>query len=196
MPEPAFRFPPGPEAISSEAVFLRTPTTDDAALLVEASHDPEIIRWTRMRPNLDDAAAAALLVRWRALAVDGLLRQYVVARSSADAPVGLTSLILQDADDPWCADVVYWLLPRGRHLGLITGAVTVLLQWAIEETTLRRAVLYTLEGNAPSERVAKRCHFRLDGLVDDACEGRPLRLNRWAFQPDWSRQSIGPNWSD
>jgi hypothetical protein len=48
-----------------------------------------------------------------------------------------------------------------------------------EKTALRRAVLYTLEDNNPSEGVAQRCGFRFDRLVDDTREGRILRLNRW-----------------
>jgi len=180
MPEGAtFRFPPGPATLAGDGVFLRRSATSHVDLLIEASHDAEIIRWTRMRENLDRATARVLLDRWQGRVKDGSLRQYVISRDTKDAPVGLASLILQDAADPWSADVVYWLLPRGRRLGLVTGAVRLLLRWAFETTPLRRAVLYTLEGNQPSERVAQRCGFRFDRLVDDTREERILRLNRW-----------------
>jgi RimJ/RimL family protein N-acetyltransferase len=152
-------------------------------LLVEASRDPEIIRWTRTPENLDQTAARALLTRWQGRVSDGSLRQYVISRGPKDDPVGLASLILQDPADPWSADVVYWLLSRGRHLGLVSGAVELLLHWAFENTGLHRAVLYTLEGNERSERVAQRCGFRFDELVDDTREGRVLRLNRWELRP-------------
>lgn len=170
--------------MAGEALFLRRLAIEDVELLIEASRDTEIIRWTRMPENLDHATATALLAHWRDRLAAGLVRQYVIAPDPASAPVGLTSLVLQDAKDPWCADVVYWLLPRGRRLGLATRAVQLLLQWAFATTDLRRVALYTLEGNGPSERVAQRCHFQFDQLVDDTREGRVLRLNRWTLEAD------------
>ncbi len=190
--EPAFRFPPGPRTLSGDGISLRRSAISDAELLVEASRDPEIIRWTRTPENLNDAAASALLGRWQDRVANGSLRQYVISLGAKDAPVGLTSLVLQDPADPWSTDVVYWLLPRGRHLGLATGAVTLLLRWAFRETALGRALLYTLEGNEPSERVATRCGFRFDRLVDDTREGRPLRLKRWTLSSAWHSDERSP----
>jgi hypothetical protein len=81
MPEAAiFRFPPGPPTMAGDAVYLRRSATKHVDLLIEASRDPEIIRWTRMPENLDHAAATSLLNRWRGRARDGILRQYVIAR--------------------------------------------------------------------------------------------------------------------
>ncbi|MBJ7594914.1 MAG: GNAT family N-acetyltransferase [Candidatus Dormibacteraeota bacterium] len=178
--------------MAGKGVFLRRSAPIDVGLLIEASRDAEIIHWTRTPQNLDYTAASDRLGRWQDRVTDGSLRQYVISRGAKDPPVGLTSLILQEATDPWCADVVYWLLPRGRHLGLVTGAVTLLLRWAFDETALRRAVLYTLEGNEPSEGVAKRCGFRFDRLVDDTREGRPLRLNRWELTSRWRNEQGSP----
>jgi hypothetical protein len=94
-PEPTFRFPPGPPTLAGDGVFLRRSATSDVGLLVEASRDPEIIRWTRTPENLDQIAARALLTRWQDRVSDGSLRQYMISRGPKDDPVGLASLILQ-----------------------------------------------------------------------------------------------------
>jgi hypothetical protein len=61
--------------MAGDGVLLRPPVTSDVDLLIEASRDADIIRWTRMPENLGDAAASELLTRWRGRARDGSLRQ-------------------------------------------------------------------------------------------------------------------------
>jgi hypothetical protein len=74
--------------MAGDGVLLRPPETSDVDLLVEASRDADIIRWTRMPENLGDAAASELLTRWRGRARERGLRQHVSIspQSQTDPP--------------------------------------------------------------------------------------------------------------
>jgi [ribosomal protein S5]-alanine N-acetyltransferase len=185
MAEPAapFRLPPAPPVLDDDAVRLRLLTTADVDLLLRGSHDPDVVRWTFVPPGLDHPAATALLQRWEAGSRDGRLRQYAIAAAPApDVPVGLVSLILQDAADPDAVDVAYWLLPEGRGRGLVTRAVLLVLPWAFA-AGCGRAVLHTMEGNLASEAVAQRCGFASAGRRTWHHGGRRFDLRRWERGP-------------
>jgi RimJ/RimL family protein N-acetyltransferase len=169
--------------MSAEGVHMRRFSRRHVGLLVKASHDAEIVRWTFIPPDLDDAGGTALAERWLSRTADGRLRQYVISAGQSRRAVGLVSLVLQDPADAWLADVVYWLLPQGRHRGLVTRAVRLVLNWAFERGGVRRAALYTREGNLPSERVAERSGFRHTGTVHRQRGEQELMLRRWLLDP-------------
>jgi [ribosomal protein S5]-alanine N-acetyltransferase len=182
--ESSFRLRAAPPALTAEGLHLRTFSRSDAGLLVRASGDAEIVRWTFIPPNLDEAGAIALAERWLSRAADGQLRQYVISAQSSQPPVGMVSLVLQDPDDDRLADIAYWLLPEGRGRGLVSGSVRLVLQWAIEQSEVRRVALYTKEGNQRSERVAQRGGFSYTGTVRRQRGERVLWVRRWLFEPD------------
>src|ERR1700730_2496278 len=169
--------------MSAEGVRLRKFSRRHVGLLVKASHDAEIVRWTFIPPDLDNAGAAALAERWLSRAADGRLRQYVISAGESTPAEGLVSLVLQDRDDAWLADVVYWLLAQGRRRGLVTRSVRLMLNWAFERGGVRRAALYTKEGNVPSDRVAERSGFRYIGTVHRQRGEQQLMLRRWLLDP-------------
>jgi RimJ/RimL family protein N-acetyltransferase len=182
MAEPAmpFRLPAAPPVLADDAVHLRLLTVDDVELLLRGSHDADVVRWTFVPPGLDHDGAVALLQRWEAGSRDGRLRQYAIASGAQpDTPLGVLSLILQDADDPEAVDVAYWLLPSGRGRGLVTRAVQLGLGWAFDVAGCRRAVLHTMEGNVASEAVALRCGFAAAGRRTWHYGGRRFDLRRW-----------------
>jgi RimJ/RimL family protein N-acetyltransferase len=96
----------------------------------------------------------------------------------------MVSLVLQDPDDARLADIAYWLLPEGRGRGLVSGSVRLVLQWAIEQSEVRRVALYTKEGNQSSERVAQHGGFSYTGTVRRQRGERVLWVRRWLFEPD------------
>ena len=59
-----------------------------------------------------------------------------------------------------CAEVMYWLAPRGRGRGIATNAVRMLCQWAFHSLGLERVILKTLIGNTRSQLVAERVGFQ------------------------------------
>jgi RimJ/RimL family protein N-acetyltransferase len=184
-----FQLQESPLAMSAEGIHLRRLGPKDVGLLVDASGDTEIVRWTFIPPDLDDASALSLIDRWQTRMSEGRLRQYVISSHQSMPPVGLVSLALQDPTDAWLADVAYWLLPAGRLQGLATRAVKLVLNWAFNHSELRRAALYTMEGNRASEQVAIRCGFRDTGTTLRKRGDQELLLRRW-FLPCHQRQGL------
>jgi RimJ/RimL family protein N-acetyltransferase len=175
-----FRLPVSPPVFADDVVHLRLLTPLDTDVLVSGSRDPDVVRWTFLPPRLDTAGAALMLDRWQSLIRDGRARQYVVAAAAdPSVPLGLASLILQDAEDPSCVDVAYWLLPAGRGRGLMTHAVGLLLSWAFSVAHCGCAALHTKKGNAASEAVARRCGFSEVGRRTWNHDGRRIHLRRW-----------------
>lgn len=175
----SFRLPPSPAVVSAEGVELRKLSRRHLGLLLKASCDPEVVRWTLIPADLDKEAATRLVDRWTTPAAQGVMRQYAISSRAGGPAVGLVSIALQDPDDAWCADIAYWLLPEGRQRGLVTRAVQSVLWWAFTDGGVRRIALYTMDGNAPSERVAERCGFRFERTVERPVRGQPSTLRRW-----------------
>jgi RimJ/RimL family protein N-acetyltransferase len=178
-----FRLPESPPRLSDEVAALRLLAPADTDLVVSGSQDSDVTRWTFLPARLDTSGAAALLQRWAAGSSDGLMRQYAIADARDTAtPVGIGSLILQDADDPRCVDVAYWLLPQGRGRGLVTHAVQLMLAWAFDLAGCHGAVLHTMEGNTASEAVAERAGFSVVGRRTWNHGGRRVDLRRWMLE--------------
>jgi [ribosomal protein S5]-alanine N-acetyltransferase len=180
MTDLPFRLPPSPPVLSDDVVHLRLVTLLDTDLLVSGSRNAEVVRWTFLPAGLDTARAAELLRRWQLMVGEGRMRQYAVGVGGGDdAAVGLVSLILQDADDPRCADVAYWLLPQARGRGLATHAVRLLLEWGYGSAGCTSAALHTMEGNVASEAVARRTGLDMVGRRTWNHGGRRVDLRRW-----------------
>lgn len=185
QPQPRpFRLPAAPAQLGDDVVHLRLLTPDDVPLLIRGSEDEDVVRWTFLPPRLDAGRAGALVDRWQSLVRDGRARQFVIAPAAEPpAACGAVTLVLQDAEDPDCVDVAYWLLPEGRGRGLVTRAVSLLLAWAFEVAGCRRAALHTKLGNTASEAVARRCGFVEVGPRTWDHGGEKLRLRRWERLP-------------
>lgn len=175
----SFRFPAAPATVSGEGVHLRRFNRRHLRLLVRASHDPEIVRWTFIPSHLDSATADALFERWRVQMAEGRLRPYVISAGPSRPAMGLVSLVLQDHEDPALADIFYWLLPEGRGRGLVSRAVRLLLDWGFEQGGVPRVALYTKEGNLRSDRVAERSGFRDTGIIRRHRRDQTYVLRRW-----------------
>jgi RimJ/RimL family protein N-acetyltransferase len=179
-----FRLPVSPPLLGDSVVSLRRAAPSDVSLLVAGSHDEDVVRWTFLPGGLDLASAAALQQRWDSMAVDGRARRYVVcAAAEPSQGFGIVTLTLQDAEDPECADVAYWLLPAGRGRGLMTHAVQLLVAWAFAEAHCSRLALHTKEGNIASEAVARRCGFHAVGSRTWTYQGQRIHLRRWERLP-------------
>jgi ribosomal-protein-alanine N-acetyltransferase len=138
-----YRLPDSPAVLSADGVHLRRFAENDVALLLAATRDPEIVRWTFIPADLDERRARLLVQRGLVMEGEGRFHRYVIS-ASPDAPsAGQVVIVLQDDDDPRCADIVYWLLPEARGRGLVTRAVRLLIRWAFDEAGVSKLALYT-----------------------------------------------------
>ena len=147
-------------------VRVRAWRPDDLWARVAAWRDPSLMRFMLQpapaEPSVEDAAAWLEVRERRRRQGEALF--LVVAEVADDRAVG--SVWLWNVDVPnRRGEVGYWLLREARGRGLATRAVRLVCSYAFERLRLERLELFTLLGNAASERVAERAGFRREGVL-------------------------------
>lgn len=66
------------------------------------------------------------------------------------------------------AEAGCWLEPAGVGKGLVTRAVRVIIDWAIEERGIHRVEWWVSSGNEPSIAVARRLGMTRDGVLRES----------------------------
>ncbi|MET7697129.1 MULTISPECIES: GNAT family N-acetyltransferase [unclassified Streptomyces] len=92
-----------------------------------------------------------------------------------------------DAERGNC-EVGCWLEPAATGRGLITRAMRVLIDWAIEERGIHRVEWIAASGNRPSLNVARRLGMTRDGVQRESHlhQGVRLDLEVWSLlAPEW-----------
>ncbi|PWJ54095.1 Protein N-acetyltransferase, RimJ/RimL family [Quadrisphaera granulorum] len=141
---------------------------------VALSATPDVVAWTYYPAGLDEQAARERIGRQRQRAAQGIARRYVLW-DAAGTELGTCGIGALDAAEP---EVFYALLPAARGRGAATSAVLALVEWA-RSVGCATVALKTIEGNAASERVARRAGFTCSGGSVEEQHGRPVRLLRW-----------------
>jgi hypothetical protein len=142
------------------------------ALLVAASHDTEITRWTQVPGGMSLMDAGLVTAGW-AGSLSTVRLQVCVPRLS---PAGMVTVWVNSGGE---AEVGYWLLQAARGRGIARRAVGLLCGWAFASCGIELIQLTTLPGNVASERVALACGFRTVGSVDRDIKGEPRTLSLW-----------------
>jgi RimJ/RimL family protein N-acetyltransferase len=164
---------PSPLSDGGEPVVTLLPLDAEVpALLVAASHDHEITRWTQVPAGMTLLDAGLVTAGWASNA--GVARfQVSVADGSR---VGMVTVwINRDGE----AEVGYWLLEQARGHGVARRAVRMLCDWAFATSGLERLELTTMLGNTRSDRVAAACGFHPAGTVAREVKGATETMRLW-----------------
>lgn len=143
-----------------------------APLLVAASRDEAITRWTQVPAAMSMTDAALVTAGW---ADSSRAVRLMVCLGDGD-PVGMVTVWVNEAAE---AEVGYWLLEAARHRGVARRAVELVCTWALTRCELDRLQLATLAGNAASESVARACGFVAVGSVERVVQDAPRTLQLW-----------------
>jgi RimJ/RimL family protein N-acetyltransferase len=142
------------------------------ALLVAASYDDEITRWTQVPRSLTLIEAGFVVAGW---ASNNRVARLQVCLPDL-APAGLVTVWINDRER---AEVGYWLLEPARGRRVASRAVALLCDWAFARCAVDELDLTTLPGNTASERVAVACGFHSEGTVGADVKGEARTLRRW-----------------
>ncbi|MFJ7336118.1 GNAT family N-acetyltransferase [Streptomyces sp. NPDC101116] len=85
-------------------------------------------------------------------------------------------------------EVGCWLEPAGTGRGLVTRAMRLLIDWAVEERGIHRVEWVAASGNQPSLNVARRLGMTRDGVRREAHPYGGVRhdLEVWSvLAPEW-----------
>lgn len=154
-----------------------------AALIVAASHDPEVTRWTQIPEHLSLVDAGMVTAGW-AMSRGSSVRLQVC--TPEHAPAGMVTLWINAEGE---VEVGYWLLEAARGRGVGRRAVALVCEWAFEVCGLERLQLTTLPGNVASERVAAACAFVRQGTVIRDIKGSARTLQLWVRRRDVAQRA-------
>lgn len=150
---------------------------DVPALLVVASNDNEITRWTQVPAAMTLLDAGLVVAGWASSS--RVVRLQVCLPDLS--PAGLVTIWINQRDR---AEVGYWLLEPARGRGVGRRAVSMLCDWAFSECGIEELELATLPGNVASEKVADGCGFHVTGTIDLDVKGETRTLRLWVRRRD------------
>jgi RimJ/RimL family protein N-acetyltransferase len=149
------------------ALLLRPWAAKDAGALARAHEDPAMRRW--LLTHLDGEGAALRWIEAQERAWASHLRcSFAVLEEGGAAPVGHVAVSRAQSGSP-SAELGYWTAPAARGRGVAPRAVLAVARWALSAgcvPRLTRIELLHAEGNSASCRVAEKCGFALDQVLD------------------------------
>ncbi|RWZ68484.1 N-acetyltransferase [Labedella populi] len=171
-----------PAELRTERLVLSVPTADDVDAITEACQDEAVQRWTTVpSPYGRDAAEnfvnAFVPAGWEA----GTARTWAVRVRRPDAATELVGMVGLEGIRDGAGEIGYWLAPAGRGLGLMTEAVSAVLDYAFDpdHAALVRVQWRAYRGNRPSARVARLTGFRFEAVRRLGAMGRSGREDEW-----------------
>lgn len=152
------------QVLTDGVVLLAPPTEADVDAITRACQDREIAQWVPVPQPYGEQDARSFLANvadrgwesgaeltWGVREPDGTLL----------GMVGLHRIELRTAE------IGFWLAPWARHRGVMTRAVALVLDTALDPggLDLLRVTWRAFVGNWPSRRVAWRAGFRVEGTL-------------------------------
>ncbi|MGW8731565.1 GNAT family N-acetyltransferase [Streptomyces sp. NPDC055808] len=157
-----------PADLRGHGLRLRVWRDDDVRTLLRGVTDPEYLRWNTHNAPVEDEAAAAELLRMRALGwARGEFATYCVTDESSGAVLGHVGLNSVNRRMR-CARVGYWTLPEARGRGVAGHALDLLTRWAFGTVGLHRLELGHAVGHDASCRIAERGGYLVEGTLRGA----------------------------
>lgn len=140
--------------IRTERLVLRKPRLGDLSAVVVACQDPDIPKFIPFVPvpyREEDGRAflASVEQAWN----ESDERTFAICRED-DVLLGAVTVRLREG-----GTVGYWLSSSARGQGLMTEAVSAVVQWARDEHGIEWLRLWTHPGNRASQAVAERAGF-------------------------------------
>ncbi|HLY03597.1 MAG TPA: GNAT family N-acetyltransferase [Candidatus Cybelea sp.] len=156
--------------IRTARLELRPPVVDDAQALLDAyASDPRVTKYMDWRPVKHVSEIADRLAAFVADTADGKCVGWVLRELDETAPCGRVDLRLSGQE----GDVGYVLAASKWGQGLMTEALTAVLEFARGHLPLRRVCGTCDPENRASVRVFQKCGFKYVGYR----EGALLRPN-------------------
>ena len=162
-----------PAPLGDGELALLPTGSEVAALMVAASNDPEVTRWTQVPEGLTLRDAVLVTAGWSM--PSSTIARFVVSHPGTGI-AGMVTVWVNSGNE---AEVGYWLLAHARGRGIARRAVDRLCAWAFHVCHAERLQLTTLPGNVASERVAAACGFSRAGTLVRDVKGESRTLSLW-----------------
>jgi [ribosomal protein S5]-alanine N-acetyltransferase len=152
--------PPDPP-LHAGSIVLRRFRVEDAADVVVACTDADIVRFTFMQEGLTEADAVRWIEQGNEWWPHGHPR-FAIADAADDRVLGQVGMAVNERHRS--AEAYYWVSPAARRRRVAWTALGLLADWAFAEG-LERLFLLIHPENEPSNRLAERLGFTREGLL-------------------------------
>lgn len=162
---PMSRVDLAPDQLSDDVVALRHWTPEDIEPLVAALQDREISHWIPVIPwpyGRDEGRSFVDFANHDRAEETGA--HLAVTDRSSGALLGSVALTRLSWGN-LSAELGYWTSKEARGRGVATKASQLIVDWALSELQLQRLELICHPDNAPSQRVAEKLGFQLEGCI-------------------------------
>jgi RimJ/RimL family protein N-acetyltransferase len=162
---PALAFPDPP--LTDGVVLLRPWREDDAAQRYAGFADELCQRfsWPGAEP-VTEADVAAAYERNEQERQAGTALNLAVADAGQPGRIWGAASVYDVAAHDQRAAVGYWVAPWARGRGVATRSLRLLARWALDELQVQRLELTCAPDNEASARVAQRCGFVREGVLE------------------------------
>ncbi|MFF1574465.1 GNAT family N-acetyltransferase [Leifsonia sp. NPDC058292] len=168
-----------PVVLTGSSVVLSIPGERDIDRIAELCREEAISTWTTVPEPYTRADAESFVMGmvtrgW----AQGTGCTWAIRREARGTLVGMIGL---DGIGDGEAELGFWLAPDARGLGLMSQAVSLVIDFAFEPAALglQRVVWHAFTGNAASASVARRAGFRFEGTRRLGGSQRGRRLDDW-----------------
>jgi RimJ/RimL family protein N-acetyltransferase len=148
--------------IRTGRLVLRAPAERDVPAIVAGCREPDVSRYIPLIPaSYSEADAREWLGGLAARQVEDREHTFAITRADEDELLGVITVRLRRG-----GSIGYWLRREARGAGLMTEALTAVVEWARREHGIDGLFLTTHPDNRASQRVAERAGFVRIGEVD------------------------------
>jgi RimJ/RimL family protein N-acetyltransferase len=161
-----------PTEITAGRLHLRPWQPEDLPALEQALTDPDVVRWTTLRPEGAAEMLTTSAARWHAGTKAELA---VLDATTAEllAGVDLHALTGDSAEAGW------WCAPGARGRGVTSEAVGALCRWGFGALDLHRITAQVEVGNWPSRAMAEKVGFTVEGVLRSVPAPGGRRADTW-----------------
>jgi RimJ/RimL family protein N-acetyltransferase len=166
--------------LETQRLWLRWPRASDARALARIGGDPRVAEMTPSLPQpfTEQAAADWVFSSRRANAEGESIVLVLTLKSRPGEPIGIAGL---HGTRPGVAALGFWLGRPAQGQGLMTEAVSALIDMAQRAAHLGEIRASTRSGDGASRRVLEKCGFvsQGDGLIDLPARGGVIVCERF-----------------
>ena len=161
-----------PTEITAGRLHLRPWQPEDVPALQRALADPDVARWTTLRPDGAAEMVATSGDRWQ----DGSTAELAVPdATTAELLAGVDLHAIADG----AAEAGWWCAPGARGRGVTSEAVGALCRWGFGALDLHRITAQVEVGNWGSRALAEKVGFTVEGVLRSVPAPGGRRADTW-----------------
>ncbi len=148
--------------LSVDEIALRPWRPSDAAAVLAACQDPEIVRWVDLPQPFRAADADAFIDSAIAMWRDGTGAPFAIVEAATDRLLGAVTRFGPEGHQ---ATLGCWVAPWARRRRVGTRSLGLVAEWTFATTSVFRLDAFIMVGNEPTERMVELIGFQREGVL-------------------------------